>query len=83
MEVSTYVVPCGCGAEPANRIKSRSVLWLTFRFFLLLCTVNLFLRRLDVWNLIPGEGSAEVVKAMVKEKIQVGYMRDGAPVYVS
>ena len=45
----------------------------------------MFLRRLDVWNLIPGEGSAEVVKAMVKEKIQVGYMRDGtlAPVYVS
>lgn len=32
-----------------------------------------FLPRLDVWNLIPGEGSAEVVKAMVKEKIQVWY----------
>lgn len=27
--------------------------------------------RLDVWNLIPGEGSAELVKALVKEKIQV------------
>lgn len=27
--------------------------------------------RLDVWNLIPGEGCAELVKAMVKEKIQV------------
>lgn len=27
--------------------------------------------RLDVWNLIPGEGSADVVKAMVKAKIQV------------
>lgn len=27
--------------------------------------------RLDVWNLIPGEGSAEQVKAMVRNKIQV------------
>ena len=27
--------------------------------------------RLDVWNLIPGEGSADIVKAMVKGKIQV------------
>lgn len=26
---------------------------------------------LDVWNLIPGEGSAEVVKNLVKDKIQV------------
>lgn len=30
-----------------------------------------FRTSLDVWNLIPGEGSANVVKTMVKEKIQV------------
>ncbi|CAN0037666.1 unnamed protein product [Ectocarpus sp. 4 AP-2014] len=30
---------------------------------------------LDVWNLIPGEGCAELVKAMVKEKIQVEALR--------
>ncbi|CAN0172005.1 unnamed protein product, partial [Scytosiphon promiscuus] len=30
---------------------------------------------LDVWNLIPGEGSAEIVKSMVKEKIQAEALR--------
>ncbi|CAM9978269.1 unnamed protein product, partial [Discosporangium mesarthrocarpum] len=30
---------------------------------------------LDVWNLIPGEGAGDKVKAMVKEKIQVEALR--------
>lgn len=31
--------------------------------------------RLDVWNLIPGEGNAGLVKSMVKSKIQAEALR--------
>lgn len=40
-------------------------------FLSAVCVLTVY--RLDVWNLIPGEGSAEIVKAMVKEKIQVRF----------